>query len=254
MQRSDKGKVQRSKKLRLRLPPGPRRVLATAKEAAMAGVASEPEPGTPHRLVTVEDVWITAHDGPWVVAYRLALQRGRLVIGELRVYPGAPSAKSRNVDSGEIEWISGPEPRPWDDRRLLGINAPVPLGGLTSSVVHRLRPAADVNEVGRGILRELRDSKSWLWTRIQSAGAISPDRDGRSRSHRMGGPVGRGLRFYKGIAAVYSNSAQQPVQAVRNAFPELSASAATAAIWRARHRYGLLPPTSRGRVGTMQRI
>jgi hypothetical protein len=127
--------------LQLRLPIRPRRVLATRQEVAFAAVRSDPDPGTKHRLVTVEDVWMTAEEGPWIVAYKLALQDGRLVIGELRIYPAASRVESRNVDNGAQETIAGRPPQPWSDRRLLGLAAPVPPGGLTSSFVRRIKPA-----------------------------------------------------------------------------------------------------------------
>ncbi len=231
-----------------RLLIAPRRVLATARDVARAGVASAPEAGTPHRLVAIEDVWIVTEDGAWVVAYRLALQGGRLVIGELRVYPHAPDVQSTHAATGRLEWIPGPRPRPWDDRRLLGLEAPVPVGGLSSSLVHRIKPASDVNTVGRLILHTVRDAHPWLWTRLKDAGVVSAAAPRPDASHHMGGPRGRGIAFYRRVAAVYNTAPRQPVKAVRKAFPDLSPSAASAAIFRARHQYRLLPPTSRGRA------
>jgi hypothetical protein len=38
-------------------------------------------------IVGTDDLWVTNQYGDWMAAYRLVGQNGRLVIGELRVYP-----------------------------------------------------------------------------------------------------------------------------------------------------------------------
>lgn len=220
---------------RQRVRLGPKRKVAAVRDALVAGVPFEKLSDGPFGglcVVDGNDTWITSEDGPWVIAYRLEVQAGRLVIAELRVYPR----------------VAGREIMPWSDRRLDGLTSSgVPVGGLTSSVVHRIRPALDVNDVGRAILSETRGIPQ-IWERLARAGVGSAARPAQRAAHRAGGPPGKGIAFYRKVAQVYSNAPRNPVGAVRKAFPELSPSAATSAIHRARNTYKLLPPTTRGRV------
>lgn len=72
--------------------------------------------------VETRDAWITARLSPeWIAAYRLAVQDGVRVVAELRVYP-QPVA-TRDVPPGE-----------WPGR-MGGLHAPVPRGGLTSTIL-----------------------------------------------------------------------------------------------------------------------
>jgi hypothetical protein len=67
---------------------------------------------------TVRDNWIEhAIDDQWIAALRLAVQHGRPVVAELRVFPDEPNRKHL----GE-----------WSAERL-GHSAPVPEGGLTAT-------------------------------------------------------------------------------------------------------------------------
>jgi hypothetical protein len=194
--------------------------------------------------VNVEDLWITREDGPWAVAYRLVLQRNRLVIGELRVYPREPVDTEVDPDSARPPWSAA--------RDLQGIHAWAPLGGLTATVVHSITPGGDAN-AGRLILRAFRESssneaKTFIWNHLFTLGVQSEAAPLPNTAHRKGGPSGKGLAFYRMAARVYLNAPTRPVQAVAEAL-KISPEQARDAIHRARHRHGLLPLTSRGKAG-----
>lgn len=204
-------------------------------DARSAQVAYSPLPpeGSGVCVVKVDDLWITCENGPWAVAYRLVLQRTRLVIGELRVYPR-------------------PRRPPWSTTRdLQGIHAWAPLGGLTASVVHGIAPGRDAN-AGRLILRTFRESsnpqKRFIWDYLFAVGVQSEAARLPDTAHRKGGPPGKGIAFYRSVAKVYLNARERPVQAVAKAHG-LPHSQARDAVYRARNDYQLLPPTSRGKAG-----
>jgi hypothetical protein len=189
--------------------------------------------------VKVDDFWVRREDGPWVIAYRLVLQGGRLVIGELRVYP-RQYRDSEDVESGVLT--------PWDvTRDLQGINGVAPAGGLTASFVHGIRPGQDVN-IGRDIVRGLKGRDAAIWRILLSLGVQTDEAPAANTHHRMGGPQGKGLAFYREVARVYLAAPSRPTQAVAKA-KNITVEQARDAVYRARHRYGLLPLTSRGKAG-----
>jgi hypothetical protein len=189
-------------------------------------------------VVNVNDVWVVREDDPWVIAYRLVLQTGRLVIGELRVYPRVEL---------DPEFVHDALP-PWDQTRdLQGVRAWAPPGGLTATVVHRITPGADVN-VGRLIVKGLRGRDSALRTHLLSLGVHTSAPPAAATSHRKGGPPGRGSAFYRRAARVYLEAPTHPVQAVAQTLG-ITPSQARDVIYRARHRHGLLPATTRGTAG-----
>lgn len=209
--------------------------VARVADAEWAQASYNPVPATMRLcLVKVDDVWVTCEDGPWDIAYRLVLQGGRLVIGELRVYP-------REERDGVYVLP------PWDNARdLKGVHAPAPPGGLTATVVHRITPGTDVH-VGRQIVKLLRGRVSPLWKRLMAMGVDTPQAPLPATAHRMGGPAGKGRTYYENIARIYMNAPVHPVQAVVKAL-RISPGRARDAIHRARHRHHVLPLTSRGKV------
>jgi hypothetical protein len=213
-----------------------------AADRAQVPYERVPWPGRPLCFVKVDDLWVTREDGPWVIAYRLVLQDGRLVIGELRVYP-----------RDEHERTGGDVAPPWDVvRDLQGVHAPAPAGGLTATVVHRITPGSDVN-VGRLIMENYRgssarDAKAGIWKHLVSLGIQTPAPPVPATTHRRGGPAGKGLAFYRKAVRVYLEAPAHPVQAVAKALG-ISPSCASATIYRARHRYGMLQSTVPGRAG-----
>lgn len=223
---------------------GPRlRIAAMDAAVRIAKVAAAERANVPYTLVsdakrplcavTVDDYWVTRETGPWVIAYRLVLQDGRLVIGELRVYPRVDDAP------------------PWDIARdLQGIRAPAPAGGLTAAIVHAITVGGDVN-LGRLIVRELRGKGPlgpMIWNRLRALGVQTEEGPPVDTAHRKGGPKGKGIAFYRRIARTYLAAPSRPVQAVARA-EGLTTAQARDAIHRARHRHRLLPPTSRGKAG-----
>lgn len=82
----------------------------------------------PTGAVLVGDVWLEVHvaDG-WVAASRLAVQAGRLVVAEVRVFPDEDTALRRENPPGR--WSA----------EVLGVNAVVPPGGLTARLLHSVR-------------------------------------------------------------------------------------------------------------------
>ena len=220
--------------------------VAKLEDAKRAQVPYAPVPaGRPVCAVKVDDAWVRHEDGPWVVAYRLVLQTGRLVIGELRVYPRVP------LDPDGV--VAGVLP-PWNVvRDLQGMHGAAPRGGLTSSIVHRLTPARDVNNVGRLILNGLRSSSASgvqeaIWQHLRALGVHTDTAPPPATAHGSGGPRGKALAFYRRAARVYLDAPSRPVQAVAKAL-QLSPANARDVIYRARHRYGLLPSTTRGKAG-----
>jgi hypothetical protein len=216
-----------------------------AMDAERAGVAYSSVPANrPVCMVEVDDFWVQREQGSWVVAYRLVLQNGRLVIGELRIYP-----KQFNVPDDDESGVLSP----WDvTRDLLGVRAWAPPGGLTASIVHGVALARDVN-VGRLIMRLSRKApasevRQQVWEALRALGVKTEAAPAPTTAHRKGGPPGKSLDFYRRVAKVYLAAEEHPVRAVARALA-ISITTARAAVHRARHRHQLLPPTSPGRAG-----
>lgn len=79
--------------------------------------------------------WIEAPiDADWVAAHRLIIQNGRPVIGEIRVFP-----RELAFDKETGKWLeTRPTPGAWSVEER-GVDAEVPLGGITSGVLRGVR-------------------------------------------------------------------------------------------------------------------
>ena len=79
----------------------------------------------------------------WTVAYRIVVEEGRNVVGEMRIFPHS----SNNVRAGE-----------WHDGELHGIAAVVPDGGITASMLREVSPTYDNDLFGAiAIAHQYRD-------------------------------------------------------------------------------------------------
>jgi hypothetical protein len=74
----------------------------------------------------VADFWIEHRTGAWIAAYRIVAANGRPWIGEIRVFPAGDFS-----ERPKGEWVEG---------TLAGVQAPVPIGGLTGKVLADLQP------------------------------------------------------------------------------------------------------------------
>ncbi|MBI4345708.1 MAG: hypothetical protein HY553_02565 [Elusimicrobia bacterium] len=84
------------------------------------------QPG-PTGAVRFGDVWLEVPVGRgWVAASRLALQAGRLVVAEFRVFPDEETALRRE---GPGQWSA----------EVLGVQAEIPPGGLTARTLRAVR-------------------------------------------------------------------------------------------------------------------
>ena len=106
--------------------------------ATALGLVTHPSPtnmNLPH--VEVISAWLEAPlDDDWCVALQIAIQNGRPVVSELRVFPAEVPAKLVRTD-GKVATFSsktGTWAGDW-----LGVNAKVPKGGLTSTIVRRAK-------------------------------------------------------------------------------------------------------------------
>jgi hypothetical protein len=166
--------------------------------------------------VFVRDTWIEVPLGSeWVVAYRIVRgDRGRPVVGEIRMFPAEPARPEAGRWSGEI----------------LGSRALVPAKGITGRQVKRLRVRAYL-QVMAELVQALRnkdpEEARFLGWGLEPtpAPATSPGPDGPRRRR---GPKGRPDVFYAAVARDYVRAIQRgspsPVRAVAQARHPLSAS------------------------------
>ena len=215
--------------------------ITSSEEAHKAGAKSRPlmETEKPFSCVVgTEDLWVRVDYGPWVAVYRLVAQQGRLVIGELRIYPA-----EKNTRMGPGYW-SG---------EYRGVRAIVPKGGLNSTLVDRLRPAGDVN-VGRLILQHQRElanqgaDQGPFWDVLHELGVTTQEVEPPATSHRMGGPAGKGIAYYRSVQKIYETAllkGEHPTKAVAKRL-DLTSKQAAQVVYRTRNKYGLLPTTDRG--------
>jgi hypothetical protein len=87
-----------------------------------------------------DELWFEAQLGEWVAAWRLLPQGGRVVLGELRLFPSEPRRK----------------PGRWSADRL-GDRAQVPGGGITVKELRRL-----VLEIGEHRRQALSEVSQWV--------------------------------------------------------------------------------------------
>jgi hypothetical protein len=85
-----------------------------------------------------QNQWVSVPlDAHWVAAYRITVQDGAVVVGEVRVFP-------REEDRWSL-------PGTWS-AEVLGIKAPVPRGGITSRLLRRVRVGAH-HRIADAVLR-----------------------------------------------------------------------------------------------------
>lgn len=207
--------------------------LVDRRDTEKAGLSVEPgiPPGLfDPRVVTTSDVWVMAKYGAWRAAYRIAIHNGHAVVGELRVYP-------LDQETAEGEWSGG----------LRGLRAEVPIGGLTATLVHQIKLGADVGEgrlvVGsmeHGARRKRRHSS--IRKELRASGLISLLPPPTSTRSGAGGPRGKGIGFYRKVAALYKTArargSRRPNHEIADALG-LTPEQARDAVYRAR-RLGLL--------------
>jgi hypothetical protein len=126
----------------------------------------------------------------WVAAYRLIPQGGRVVVGELRLYP----SESTRDEAGS-----------WSAERL-GNEAAVPAGGLTADVLRKV-PVGEHRQFIRERLDELREDLGAKFFDVTGFDDLAPDTtklDALTReASRRPGHEGRPDLFYARIAAIY---------------------------------------------------
>jgi hypothetical protein len=214
--------------------------LADGDDLRRAGLPAKPStyPAMHTCSVVTNDLWVTKRlDGGWVAAYRLVVQDGAFVVGELRIHPDEGSTySSPGVWSGI-----------WK-----GLDAQVPAGGLTATLAREGAKMQSSLTEGRGILRSLnKQTDEGLLKELQEdhglATLTEPKKPGYSTSGRLGKPHA----YYRRVAKEYSRALRQnsrhPNQDVALTLGLDSVSKARDAVYRAR-RMGLLPPTQRGRA------
>jgi len=160
----------------------------------------------------------------WLVAFRLANQRGQPVIAEVRVFPAEPGKRTAGRWSGEY-----------------GGTARVPPGGITARLLRTIR-----TQTFKKMLRTImtRWEKELGALDLGFIPPMIPPLTNRGRKGRSDAALAR-------IAAVYEGAyvaGTPPVQAVAKAL-RLSLTQARDAIHRARVRGLLSSATKQGKVG-----
>jgi hypothetical protein len=197
-------------------------------------------------IVQVENLWLETSlpgDPAWTVAYRIALQDGRAVVAELRVFPTESDVPNREPGSWRGEW--------------LGRKAPVPAGGLTTRAVRSIRVGQDVQSLANYVdeirkepdLRWFLDPKhGWLGhlgitdsLKIERPRAVRP---GRGRPTL---PARAYLDVATAYAAAVERGSRSPIQDVA-ATLAIPVSTVRARIHTAR-RLGFLDPGRQGHAG-----
>ena len=185
------------------------------------------------------ELWVESPlDDRWVVAYRIAIQQGRAVISEVRVFPA--------------EALPRPPGR-WSGAGWKGMDAPVPPRGLSTRLLRRVRLGHDVHSLPRIIEN----------VRRHDPGALKPDGwlgvlgiTETTRVERQPSGTGRGRpalpeHTYARLAAAYAvavaRGSAHPVQDVaarfRQPVPRMRSRIQTA------RRRGFLEPGVQGNAG-----
>ncbi len=217
---------------RLKIRPA-HRLVVTDADARAVGASSKVIPADypPLVLVAPMDLWIVKPlSADWLVGYRVVVQDGHVVVGEMRIYP--------NEHQGHGGAWSG---------ELLGVKARVPAGGLSATTIRAATLGQDVARMLPEILTRIRSQFPTLWGALQARG-VQHDSMPTQPRQRLGGRAGRAIAFYARVAALYADAlagaSNHPVRAVVRA-TGLSASQARNAVAKAR-RLGFLSPTTRG--------
>ena len=199
-----------------------------------------------------DELWYEAEVGEWVAAWRLLPQGGRVVFGELRLFPTEPRRKAGR----------------WSADRL-GDRAHVPGGGITVKELRRLvleigeHRRQALAEVARWVRKEQRRERPLLYpfgpeglfarhgvteafvdlTRGEVSGALS--------THLPPKRMRRDDRFYAEMAAAYAEAVaagnNRPIDTIADALGR-SRNTVKDVIREARAR-GLLTETTHGRAG-----
>jgi hypothetical protein len=198
------------------------------------------------------ELWYEAEVGDWVAAWRLLPQGGRVVFGELRLFPNEPRRKAGR----------------WSADRL-GDRARVPGGGITVKELRRLvleigeHRRRSQSEVGRWIGREQRRKQplgypfgpEGLFERHGVTEAFVDPASGLEggfvATHLPPKRMRRDERFYAEMAAAYAEAVSagnnRPIDTIAQALGR-SRNTVKDVIREARAR-GLLTETTHGRAG-----
>lgn len=230
---------------------GMARTPCSMNEARRAGVELVNPDSLPE--VIVHNVWVTvAIDAAWTSAYRLAVQDGRLVVGELRVYPTptknplSPKARQQGQTAGMNPW----NPGEWAGM-LQGISATVPQYGLTSTVLKAVRLGADITG-GRAILDDLaqratgKNAPAWIRQTLKTWGVTTSAKPASRDTGRRGLPHQEYERVVRAYLRAVADGSPRPVQDAAKTLG-ISAAKVRDRLHRAR-LMGLLPSGGQGRV------
>lgn len=218
-----------------------------AREAHADGRLVLPEQLDPQSVVVdTTNLWVCADLGAgWEAWYRMVLQHGALVVGEIRVFPG----------TGRSAW----EPAGTWPGVLRGLDGEVPAGGLTSTIVKRVR-LGSVNAARRLVAFERKRRvvgpapshlPPTLAGLLRGAGAKTLGRPTPSTAASRRGRPSLALSSYAKVARAYVAAVEagsaHPVQDAARTL-KLTFNKTRDQVFRAR-RMGLITPTIRGRRG-----
>ena len=220
--------------------PGPhieyKATLADGDDLLRAGLEATPaNPGQRACSVVVDNTWVMRPlNDAWTAAYRLVIQDGAFVVGELRIYPTEPLGYSPGDWSGI-----------WR-----GMDATVPDGGLTATLARegaKMKPSLTAS---RGILRSLK-KRYPEFTDLQEHGLTTFEAP--KLANPPEGTLGRSQKFFQDVARIYnravgseSEDSQHPNQVIAQEL-KLDITQARDAVYRAR-KMGFIPKTTRGRM------
>ena len=207
--------------------------LADWSDLRRAGLDETPaNPAQGACSVVVLNVWVLHPlDASWMAAYRLVVQGGTFVVGEVRIYPN------------ESGYSSGDWSGVWR-----GLDAEVPEGGLTTTAAREGTVMQSSLRDSRAVLHALKKWNPSLFAELRDKhGLITLDKP--KPANPTSGRLGKPMKFYKAVATEYRRAmrrnSRHPVQDVALALHVDSDEKARDAVYRAR-KLGLLPPTTRG--------
>jgi hypothetical protein len=189
-------------------------------------------------------------DGQWRVAYRLAVQRGRLVVSEVRIFPAARTPVPRAAAGSAQATYRSPaaEAGHWPGSRQ-GFHARCPAGGVTTRVVRALRIGRDLASVNR-YHRQLAKELPQVFAAGHTFAFIGVEKPiARGTQPRRGRPPEADLKYARAAHTYVEACAAgtHPVEAVAHRF---RIALTTARVWiQVARRRGLLTPTARGVAG-----
>lgn len=190
-------------------------------------------------VVSMSELWIESPlDEHWLVAYRIVIQRARAVVSEVRVFPNESSPRQSGVWSGAWRGVGGKTA------------ASVPLGGVTTRLLRRVRLGHDVHSLPRIVERIVREYGRVPPGLVRCGVSVTP----AAGSPRTGSGRGRPAlppHTYARIAAAYAKAvargSTRPVQELADRF-EQPVARMRSRIQRARAR-GYLEPGVQGQAG-----